>query len=111
MPVALHDFPLRHRGTGADTAPERTRSTEDIAGRTRPRRTGSSGARRHRNPAYAAGPAAILGALLTAFPPPRMRPARALIDLAAFRHNYRLARRIHGGRALAVIKANAYGHG
>src|SRR5690606_28062262 len=41
----------------------------------------------------------------------RMRPARALIDLAAFRHNYRLARRLHGGRALAVIKANAYGHG
>mgnify|MGYP001470703406 CR=1 FL=1 len=40
-----------------------------------------------------------------------MRPARALIDLAAFRHNYRLARRLHGGRALAVIKANAYGHG
>jgi alanine racemase len=40
-----------------------------------------------------------------------MRPARALIDLAALRHNYRLARRLHGGRALAVIKANAYGHG
>lgn len=40
-----------------------------------------------------------------------MRPARALIDLDALRHNYRLARRRHGGRALAVIKANAYGHG
>ncbi len=40
-----------------------------------------------------------------------MRPARALIDLAALRHNYQLARRRHGGRALAVIKANAYGHG
>lgn len=40
-----------------------------------------------------------------------MRPARALIDLAALRHNYHLARRLHGGRALAVIKANAYGHG
>ena len=40
-----------------------------------------------------------------------MRPARALIDLAALRHNYELARRRHGGRALAVIKANAYGHG
>lgn len=40
-----------------------------------------------------------------------MRPARALIDLAALRHNYRLARRLHGGRALAVVKANAYGHG
>lgn len=40
-----------------------------------------------------------------------MRPARALIDLAALRHNYRLARQRHGGRALAVVKANAYGHG
>ena len=40
-----------------------------------------------------------------------MRPARALIDLEALRANYRLARRTHGGRALAVIKANAYGHG
>ncbi|MBN8442070.1 MAG: alanine racemase [Thauera sp.] len=40
-----------------------------------------------------------------------MRPARALIDFAALRHNYRLARSRHGGRALAVVKANAYGHG
>ncbi|MDR0578397.1 MAG: alanine racemase [Candidatus Accumulibacter sp.] len=40
-----------------------------------------------------------------------MRPARALIDLDALRHNYRLARRLHGGRAFAVLKANAYGHG
>jgi alanine racemase len=40
-----------------------------------------------------------------------MRPARALIDLSALRHNYHLARRRHGGRALAVVKANAYGHG
>ncbi len=40
-----------------------------------------------------------------------MRPARALIDLDALRHNYRLARACHGGRALAVVKANAYGHG
>jgi alanine racemase len=39
------------------------------------------------------------------------RPALARIDLAAFRHNYRLAKKLHGGRALAVIKANAYGHG
>ncbi|WP_137894729.1 alanine racemase [Ramlibacter sp. 2FC] len=39
------------------------------------------------------------------------RPARALIDLAALRHNYRLAHQRHGGRALAVLKANAYGHG
>ncbi|MFT3760037.1 alanine racemase [Thauera sp.] len=40
-----------------------------------------------------------------------MRPARALIDLAALRHNYRLARARHGSSALAVVKANAYGHG
>ena len=39
------------------------------------------------------------------------RPTRALIDLGALRHNYQLARRLHGGRALAVVKANAYGHG
>ncbi|MDB5730910.1 MAG: alr, partial [Variovorax sp.] len=39
------------------------------------------------------------------------RPARALIDLDALRHNHALARRRHGGRALAVVKANAYGHG
>ncbi|MDR0701814.1 MAG: alanine racemase [Azoarcus sp.] len=40
-----------------------------------------------------------------------MRPARALIDLDALRHNYRLARQFHGGQAFAVVKANAYGHG
>ena len=40
-----------------------------------------------------------------------MRPARALIDLDALRHNYRLARQLGGGRALAVVKADAYGHG
>ncbi|MGV8961060.1 MAG: alanine racemase [Stenotrophomonas sp.] len=40
-----------------------------------------------------------------------MRPARALIDLAALRHNYQLARRLGGGKALAVVKADAYGHG
>ena len=39
------------------------------------------------------------------------RPTRALIDLGALRHNYQFARRLHGGRALAVVKANAYGHG
>ena len=31
-----------------------------------------------------------------------MRPARALIDLQALRHNYRLARELSGARALAV---------
>lgn len=40
-----------------------------------------------------------------------MRPARALIDLDALRHNYRLARELGGAQALAVIKADAYGHG
>ena len=39
------------------------------------------------------------------------RPAIAHIKLDAFRHNYRVAKRLHGGKALAVIKANAYGHG
>lgn len=39
-----------------------------------------------------------------------MRPAQALIDLDALRHNYRLAR-AHGGRAMAIVKADAYGHG
>ncbi len=40
-----------------------------------------------------------------------MRPAIAHIRLDAFRHNYRVAKQMHGGKALAVIKANAYGHG
>jgi alanine racemase len=40
-----------------------------------------------------------------------VRPAHAVIDLGALRHNYRLARRLGGGKALAVIKADAYGHG
>lgn len=40
-----------------------------------------------------------------------MRPARALIDLQALRHNYQLARELSGAHALAVIKADAYGHG
>jgi alanine racemase len=40
-----------------------------------------------------------------------MRPARAVIDLQALRHNYRLARESTRAKALAVVKANAYGHG
>ncbi|MEB0077840.1 alanine racemase [Pseudomonas sp. CCI3.2] len=40
-----------------------------------------------------------------------MRPARALIDLQALRQNYQLARESTGAKALAVIKADAYGHG
>jgi alanine racemase len=39
------------------------------------------------------------------------RPAIAQIRLDAFRHNYRVAKQLHGGKSLAVIKANAYGHG
>jgi len=39
------------------------------------------------------------------------RPARALINLGSLRHNYAKARSRHGGRVLAVLKANAYGHG
>ena len=40
-----------------------------------------------------------------------MRPAQARIDLSALRHNYGVARARHGARVLAVLKANAYGHG
>jgi len=39
------------------------------------------------------------------------RPLVATIDLQALRHNYTLARTIHGGRAIAAVKANGYGHG
>lgn len=39
------------------------------------------------------------------------RPTHVRIDLAALRSNYLHARGVHGGRALAVLKANAYGHG
>lgn len=39
------------------------------------------------------------------------RPSRACINIDALRHNYSVARRVHGGRALAVLKADAYGHG
>ncbi|QEY57900.1 alanine racemase [Pseudomonas sp. C27(2019)] len=40
-----------------------------------------------------------------------MRPARALINLQALRHNYRVARQLCADKALAVVKADAYGHG
>jgi len=40
-----------------------------------------------------------------------MRPAQVVIDLDALRHNYRLARKLAGGKTLAIIKADAYGHG
>ncbi len=40
-----------------------------------------------------------------------MRPARALINLQALRHNYQLAQQLCADKALAVLKADAYGHG
>jgi alanine racemase len=39
------------------------------------------------------------------------RPARITVDTQALRHNHHVLRRLHGGRVLAVLKANAYGHG
>lgn len=40
------------------------------------------------------------------------RPIRAIVDLEAFRHNYRYAKACApGALAIAVIKANGYGHG
>jgi alanine racemase len=39
------------------------------------------------------------------------RPARITIDTDALRHNHRTLRGLHGGRVLAVLKADAYGHG
>lgn len=43
---------------------------------------------------------------------PLSRPLHARIDLDAVRHNYRYAKRLApSARALAVIKANGYGHG
>jgi alanine racemase len=40
------------------------------------------------------------------------RPTRARVDLGAIRHNYRHAKaQAAGTRALAVVKADAYGHG
>lgn len=42
----------------------------------------------------------------------RYRPLRADIDLEALRHNYQLAQAQAGdGQCLAIVKANAYGHG
>jgi hypothetical protein len=39
------------------------------------------------------------------------RPSEALIDVDALRFNATLLRQSHGGWLLAVLKANAYGHG
>ena len=40
-----------------------------------------------------------------------MRPLRAEIRLDRLRENYRTLKQIHGGKMLAVLKADAYGHG
>ena len=40
-----------------------------------------------------------------------MRPARALIDLQALRHNFQVAQQLSADKTLAVVKADAYGHG
>ena len=39
------------------------------------------------------------------------RPIQAHIDLSALQNNLRVARRLAPSRIMAVIKANAYGHG
>ena len=39
------------------------------------------------------------------------RPAQAIVNLRALRANYVLAKQRHGGKVMAVLKANAYGHG
>ncbi|MDK4536403.1 alanine racemase, partial [Kingella kingae] len=40
-----------------------------------------------------------------------MRPLVCEIRLEHLRHNYRVLKEKHGGKLLAVVKANAYGHG
>jgi len=40
-----------------------------------------------------------------------IRPTLAAVDLDAIAHNYRVAREAAGRPAIAVVKANAYGHG
>lgn len=40
-----------------------------------------------------------------------MRPLHAQIRLDNLRHNYRFLKEMHGGKLLAVVKADAYGHG
>lgn len=40
-----------------------------------------------------------------------MRPLNAQIRLENLRHNYQTLKNIHGNKLLAVVKANAYGHG
>ncbi len=40
-----------------------------------------------------------------------MRPLLAQIRLPHLRHNFQTLKDLHGGKMLAVVKANAYGHG
>ncbi|MDO4433157.1 MAG: alanine racemase [Alysiella sp.] len=40
-----------------------------------------------------------------------MRPLICEIRLHHLRHNYQTLKKLHGGKLLAVVKANAYGHG
>ena len=40
-----------------------------------------------------------------------MRPSRVVVDLAALRDNYAYAKARHGSKVVAVLKADAYGHG
>ena len=40
-----------------------------------------------------------------------IRPTEAVVDLAAIRHNYRLAVEVGGRPAIGIVKADAYGHG
>jgi len=40
------------------------------------------------------------------------RPTQATVDLSALRHNFSVARQLAtGAKIMAVLKANAYGHG
>ena len=41
----------------------------------------------------------------------KMRPIIAQIRLEKLRHNYLFLKQLHGNKLMAVIKANAYGHG
>lgn len=40
-----------------------------------------------------------------------MRPAQAIVDLTALRHNFQLAKTLSHSKIIAVVKADAYGHG
>lgn len=56
-------------------------------------------------------PAIIRGTLIGAVFLSMSRPIQARIDLSALKHNLGIVRRATASRVMAVIKANAYGHG